>query len=1257
MNAAGVARTAVTCAFLALAGGAPLASQPARGEAGAFATGQYRNLFREAGHSDQEIRKKIDAAFQQLFHGDPDTQAVFYWSGQNANGRLAYLSDINNRDVRSEGMSYGMMIAVQLDKKAEFDALWNWSRTFMFHDDPAHPAYGFFSWSMKTDGTPNSESPAPDGEEYYVMALYFASARWGDGKGIYDYRAAADRLLSDIKNRGVITGPWASRPDRVETDGAQFNLEHKMVRFTPDNKRPDHTDPSYHLPAFYELWARWGPAADRAFWAEAARVSRDFLEKATDPATGLAPEYANYDATPVTNSRNQRSATFGPDAWRTAANWSVDWAWWAADQRARARSDRLQAFFEAKGIGTYGNRWPLDGTAELESNHSPALVAANAVASLAATHPRAAKFVEALWNTDVPSGRYRYYDGLWYLMGLLHCSGEYRIWTPKWAAAGPAATLRLNELEYLEMPGLNVMLAHDYYPEGHQGGVGIIQNGLRVAANGDVRLDRTPGQWQPVPKVGKRVVDRATQEISLRADYPDESKNRKGFNPIEYPDIRLSYNVRVRPEGAAFRIVVDLDAPLPDEWAGRVGFNLELFPGLLFGKTFATETQAGVFPRQPAGPGAIDARGEYQIEPMAMGRRLVVAPESDRQRMLIEDATGGGLELVDGRGQHTNGWFVVRSRISRGATKGAVNWLVTPHAVPGWISPPVVQVSQVGYHPKQQKWAVIELDRADTRRPPIVLSRISESGALETVLEKVGDAWGRFLRFDYLRLDFSPIERPGMYIVQYGGVRSEPFRIGADVFARGVWQPTLEYFLPVQMCHMRVNDRYRVWHDVCHLDDARMAPVAYNHFDGYMQGPSTLTAFQPGQHVPGLDRGGWHDAGDDDLRIESQADTVLGLSLAFEAFGPRDDNTTIDQAGRVVEIHRPDGKPDMLQQIEHGVLTVAGSYRALGRFYRGMIVPTLRQYVHVGDFGAQTDNAVFTPGAAGQRPPAVGTGVAGSPDDRWVFTEQNPRRELSAAAALAAASRVLRGYDDALAAECLRIAEAVWEGTREEAPPAAPGAAPARPRPSARIGLAVELLAATKERRYADYLVGQTEAVTRAIGATGWIVGRALPLVNDSAFTKAVTEAARGYRADVEKLENKTPYGVPYEPDIWGAGWGIQRFGMQQYFLHTAFPAIFPKEPMLHALDFVLGVHPGPNTASFVSGVGARSVTVAYGLNRADWSHIPGGSVSGTALIRPDFPELLEWPFLWQQTEYVLGGGTTDYLFLALAADRLLNAR
>ena len=400
------------------------AAQP---QSGAFETEQYRNLFRESGHSQKEIEAKIQAAFQQLFHGDKDTQTVYYPAGQNANGPLAYLSDINNNDVRSEGMSYGMMIAVQMNQKAEFDALWNWSKSYMYQSSPAHPSYGFFSWSMKLDGTPNSESPAPDGEEYWAMALYFAAGRWGNGRGIYDYRAEADRLLDAMKNRKIIDGK-TNRGE--ETGGPEFHPEHKMVRFTPNLRRPDHTDPSYHLPHFYELWARWGPKADRLFWAEAATISRDFLQKATHPVTGLAPNYANYDGTPVT-SFGGRNAIFGPDAWRTAANWSVDWSWWAADRRERELSDKIQAFFEAQGIDSYVNRYSLDGKPQ-GGSHSTALVAANAVASLAATNrERAAKFVEALWRAEIPSGRYRYYDGMWYLMGLLHCSGEYRIWPPK----------------------------------------------------------------------------------------------------------------------------------------------------------------------------------------------------------------------------------------------------------------------------------------------------------------------------------------------------------------------------------------------------------------------------------------------------------------------------------------------------------------------------------------------------------------------------------------------------------------------------------------------------------------------------------------------------------------------------------------------------------------------------------------------------------------------------------------------------------
>lgn len=812
------------------------------------------------------------------------------------------------------------------------------------------------------------------------------------------------------------------------------------------------------------------------------------------------------------------------------------------------------------------------------------------------------------------------------------------VWCMPFYALSQSTTLKINELEYLEMTGLNVMLAHDFYPESHQGGVGIIQNGLRVATNGDLRLEPTPGQWQPVPKVGKRMVDRTTQEISVRMTYPDEEKNRKGFNPIVYPDLQFSYVVKIRPEGKAFRIIVDLDKPLPEAWIGKVGFNFELFPGILFGKSYYLDQQFGIFPRQANGPGYLDKEGAYQLTPMASGKKLTVAPELESQRMTIENIAGSELQLIDGRAQHNNGWFVVRSLIAKGATKNAVEWLVMPNAMKDWKYSPVVQLSQVGYHPKQQKVAIIEKDLSDNQSLPISLVRIGENGEMEKVLEMAPNNWGRFLRYQYLQFDFSGIQKPGMYSVKYGNYQTEPFQISESVFKRNVWQPTLEYFLPAQMCHMRINDRYKVWHGLCHMDDARMAPTDSNHFDGYIQGPSTLTSYKSGDRVHGLNVGGWHDAGDFDLRVESQAETVHGLSLAYEAFNVKYDNTSIDQKTRIVELHKPDGKPDILQQIEHGALSIVGGYRALGRLYRGIICPDLRQYVLLGDAANNTDNIAYN-SQTGQNIPI---GLPGAPDDDWVFTENNPERELQVAAALAATSRVLKAYNDTLSAHCLSIAQFLWTNTKETDP-------------LQRVRLANELLITTKEKKYADFLVSMTEKITKNISKTGWIVGTSIPFVSDKNYKAKVKEAVKAFRGQVAEQEKRNPYGIPYEPYIWGAGWGIQNFGMEQYFLHTSYPDIFPNHYLLHALNFILGCHPGSNTSSFASGVGSKSLTVAYGFNRDEWSYIPGGICSGTALIRPDYPELLTWPYLWQQTEYVLGGGTTDYLFLVLAADHLLN--
>ncbi|HEY6901183.1 MAG TPA: glycosyl hydrolase family 8, partial [Puia sp.] len=307
---------------------------------GAYATGQYRNLFRENGHSEAELTNKLNAAFQQLFYGDT-AQAVYFPAGSNANGPLAYVSDVPHHDIRSEGMSYGMMITVQLDKKAEFDAIWNYAMTYMYVTDTAHPSEGYFNWSLKRDGTPNEETPAPDGEEYFVMSLYFASGRWGNGKGIYDYKAWADKILTTMRHHKLKSGPTKFGPRTVAT---MVNEDAKMIRFVPNVDRGNFSDPSYHLPAFYELWARWGPQSDRAFWAAAADTIRTYFQKTTHPRTGLAPDYANFDGSAFVSARNRRSANFSFDSWRTASNWSVDWNWWRKDAGEPVLSDRIQAF-------------------------------------------------------------------------------------------------------------------------------------------------------------------------------------------------------------------------------------------------------------------------------------------------------------------------------------------------------------------------------------------------------------------------------------------------------------------------------------------------------------------------------------------------------------------------------------------------------------------------------------------------------------------------------------------------------------------------------------------------------------------------------------------------------------------------------------------------------------------------------------------------------------------------------------------------
>jgi hypothetical protein len=420
-----------------------------------------------------------------------------------------------------------------------------------------------------------------------------------------------------------------------------------------------------------------------------------------------------------------------------------------------------------------------------------------------------------------------------------------------------------------------------------------------------------------------------------------------------------------------------------------------------------------------------------------------------------------------------------------------------------------------------------------------------------------------------------------------------------------------------------------------------MAPINYNHFDGYFQGPSTLTRYQPGDHVPGLNSGGWHDAGDYDLRVESQMGTVWLLSKMIEEFGLDYDATSIDEERKLTQIHRPDGKNDAIQQIEHGLLSVLGGYKAMGRTYRGIIAPTLQQYTLLGDISTVSDGLDYDPAL----PPGGRTATTSSvPDDSWVFTEDNPDRELATAAQLAAASRVLKADNPVMSADALAAAQDLYGRAFDRATSL-----------KAQVFVLSELAQTTHDPRLVEKLVALKLQIVAHIDQTGADLANAMPLIRDAAFIREVGAAVQAYQRTLADEASKTQYGVPYKPHIWGAGWDIQEFGVRQYFFRKAWPQYTSKELQMEALNFVLGVHPGQNTAAFASGVGSRSATVAYGANRADWSYIPGGVISGTALIRPDLPELKVWPYFWQQTEYVMGGGETNYMFLALAASRQGN--
>ena len=829
--------------------------------------------------------------------------------------------------------------------------------------------------------------------------------------------------------------------------------------------------------------------------------------------------------------------------------------------------------------------------------------------------------------------------------------------------------MKVNELEYFEKTGVNILVFSSEYNgmffDEKTAAVEIIHHGVRTSTGGAVRLQNTPEQWDLVPEVTDRKVDRENNSIEVT---------------LRYDELDFESKLLVTAKGEGVEINVILDKPLPEKLQGRAGFNLEFLPAAYFEKMYLMDGKPGTFPRYPssdtkiepgskkihqfAGHTTFDDRGKDEFIvpfPLASGNMLVMAPEDTERLIKIKSETE--LMLFDGRNVAQNGWFIVRSLLPAEKTGKVLSWYLEPNAINNWVRKPVVGFSQVGYVPDQEKVAVIELDKNDTPLKTASLLKVTEEGDFVEKLKGEVKIWGDYKRYNYAKFDFSVIKEPGIYCIQYGDQKTNTFSIDTDVY-NNIWQPTFDVWFPVQMDHMQVNEAYRTWHGEPYKDDCLQAPLNHQHFDGYEQGPTTDTKYKPLEHIPGMAVGGWFDAGDFDIQTGSHNSVITEFVGLWEQFGVDRDQTYIDQKTRYVDIHRPDGQPDLLQQIEHGVLNLVAQVENIGHPVRGIIVPNLHQYHHLGDAMTETDNLPYNSKLAPFETDGVSSGTM---DDRWAFTNRSSFLDYQTAATFSAASRALKGYNDELAGKCLEYAVKLVEEADEAIKNNSDTGEPwmrmmAR---GADLSTVLELYITTKEQKYRDRFeeklwtildqptggrdFGQMFFASRSLNPAL----KAIPYMDDAYKTK-LRGYIVNYKASLEAMEENNPYGVPISGSGWGGSGMVVNAAITNYYAHKAFPDVIDKEYVFKGLNYIFGCHPYSNI-SFVNAVGTKSKKVAYGNNRADFTTIAGGIVPGLLLLKPDFFENKDdWPFLWGENEVTIGG-SAEYIFLSHAILDLVN--
>lgn len=846
-----------------------------------------------------------------------------------------------------------------------------------------------------------------------------------------------------------------------------------------------------------------------------------------------------------------------------------------------------------------------------------------------------------------------------------------------------AQDLKLNDREYFERQGVNVLVFSNSFNGGFNdeknSGIEIIHHGVRTVQGGAIRLNNTPEQWDLVPKMTSRKVNHESGSIEVA---------------LRYDDYDFDSRIIVTAKGKAVEIAVWLDKPVPEKLAGEAGLNIEFLPSQYWLKTYSMDGRLGRLPRyatsqtiirpnsekprQFKGFKTYDDRGtDSFIDPLPLdtGRSITLSTDAP-ERMIKISSSDADLKLYDGRMLAQNGWFVLRSILPAGKTGKVVTWIVEPHAMPGWIREPNIGFSQIGYTPEQPKVAVIELDKNDQPQTTGKLVRIDECGSTETAYEGRIQIWGSYYKYNYVKFDFSEVRQPGVYYIQYGKTKSNDFLIDEHVYDK-ITDATTDVWVPIHMNHMYVNEGYRTWHGEPFKEGYLQAPES-DHFDLHRQGAATDTKYKPYELIPGLNVGGFFDAGDFDIETGSNINVVQNFIRTWELFKPMRDETFVSQKQRYVDLHRPDGIPDILQFIEHGTLNLVAQAEQIGHMASTLSNSVLDNYHHLGDAASITDGLHYDPSLKPYEVSSDGK-RSGTPDDMWAFTTRSPQLDFRAATMFAAANHALKGYNDDLANRALTQSKRLmkeateliarqkaahdrqmdedfnwldgFEGRHADSKP-----------DKKRIELMersrrnrelfgdmstnLQLYGATKEKQYLDNFEKQIwDALELRLAGNMQTALDAIPYM-DEVYKQKLRPYVAKYNDYIKSFDTKNPYGVPIGLGNWAGVNMVLNFGITVNYAHIYYPDMVSKDEVYRVSNWLYGCHPYHNY-SFVAVVGAaRPKQVFYGNNRADFSAIPGNVAPGLLFRQPDhFENFDDWPFLWGQNEGTIAGNTQYIIF------------